>query len=328
VESSDLGELIDAAVGDVYRAAQLVVVDRGRTVVDAAAGDCARETLFDVASLTKALVTTTLAMRLHEAGRLPLERELRPGVTVRLALAHAGGLPGWRPLHRQAAGAADPRRAIVEAARSEPLEAEPGTRAIYSDLGFLLLGDAIEQAGEGRLDALWAPLADRLGVEARFVPDPSRCAPARIGPSGELRGVVHDENAHAMGGVAPHAGLFASAGAVSSIARALVADLHGGKGGLVGQETIRRFWSPSGVPGSSWCLGWDRPSPGASQAGARWPREGVGHLGFTGCSLWIDPPRERWVVLLSNRVLCDASGEKIKALRPRLHDAAVAALDG
>jgi CubicO group peptidase (beta-lactamase class C family) len=100
------------------------------------------------------------------------------------------------------------------------------------------------------------------------------------------------------------------------------------KDALVQPETVRRFWHPSGVPGSTWCLGWDRPSPGASSAGARWPRDGVGHLGFTGCSLWIDPPRARWVVLLSNRVHPTRANDAIKAFRPVLHDAVVAALDG
>jgi CubicO group peptidase (beta-lactamase class C family) len=87
------------------------------------------------------------------------------------------------------------------------------------------------------------------------------------------------------------------------------------------------MWSPSQVPGSTWCLGWDRPSPQGSSAGERWPKSGVGHLGFTGCSLWIDPARARWVVLLTNRVHPTRANDRIKAFRPALHDAIVAALD-
>jgi CubicO group peptidase (beta-lactamase class C family) len=131
-----------------------------------------------------------------------------------------------------------------------------------------------------------------------------------------------------MGGVAGHAGLFATAREVSRIAAALVGAWRGAADPIVATGTVRRFWSPSGTPGSTWCLGWDRPSPGASQAGARWPRDGVGHLGFTGSSLWIDPPRARWVVLLSNRVLFGRDHEAIRAFRPALHDAIVAALEG
>jgi CubicO group peptidase (beta-lactamase class C family) len=91
---------------------------------------------------------------------------------------------------------------------------------------------------------------------------------------------------------------------------------------------VRRYWSPSGVPGSTWCLGWDRPAATGSSAGTRWPRTGVGHLGFTGCSIWIDPPRARWVVLLSNRVHPTRANDRIKSFRPRLHGAIVEALDG
>ncbi len=322
--------LLRGGVGAVFPSAQLVVCDRGRTVLDEAVGGCGPDTLFDVASLTKALVTTTLTMRLVDAGRMRLADEVRPGVTVRLLLAHASGLPAWRPLHEIAAEEADLRRGVVDAARREPLEAAPGARSVYSDLGFILLGDAVERAGGARLDEQWAPIAAGLVVGATFDPDPARCAPARAG-EGELSlaGTVHDDNALAMEGVAGHAGLFATARDVSAIAAALVAAWAGEAAQPIARtETVRAFWSPCGIPGSTWCFGWDRPSPGASQAGARWPRDGVGHLGFTGCSLWIDPPRARWVALLTNRVYGDAPQDAIKAFRPSLHDAIVGALDG
>ena len=323
--------LLAQAVGRVFPAAQLVVLDRGSSVLERAAGECDAGTRFDVASLTKPLVTTTLAMRLIQAGKLALTDEVRPGVTVEHALCHATGLPAWRPLHELAGEADDLRAAVVEAARREPLECAPGTRSLYSDLGFILLGDAIERAGGARLDAQWAPIAEQLAIDARFHPD-GRCAPARGAPGDDpeldLRCVVHDDNALAMEGVAGHAGLFATADAVAAIAAKLVDDWRDGSGGLVDGGLLRRFWSPCGVPGSTWCLGWDRPSPSGSQAGERWPRDGVGHLGFTGCSLWIDPPRGRAVALLSNRVYLPEAGDAIKSLRPRLHDAIVAALDG
>jgi CubicO group peptidase (beta-lactamase class C family) len=245
--------MLREAVGTVFPAAQLVVCDGGRVVVDEAAGACDGATLFDVASLTKALVTTTLTMRLVEAGRLSLDEELRPGVSVRLALAHAGGLPAWRPLHeRVGEDAPDPRRAIVEAARREPLESPPGTRSVYSDLGFILLGDAVERVGGARLDAQWTEVAAALGVAATFDPDPERCAPTRRGEGDHewealLAGTVNDDNALAMEGVAGHAGLFSTARDVSTIAAALVAAWSGAGGApaIVREETVRTFWSPS-----------------------------------------------------------------------------------
>jgi CubicO group peptidase (beta-lactamase class C family) len=325
--------LLHDAVGPVFPAARLIICAAATPLLDESAGDCAADTLFDVASLTKPLVTTTLAMRLVDDGRLSLDHPLRPGVTVRHALCHATGLPAWRPLHEEIReDAADPRAAIVERIRSFPLEAEPGARSVYSDLGFILLGDALERAGGDRLDALFAPIAAAFAPGATFDPDPARCAPTRPTPPDQpeldLRGTVNDDNALALESVAGHAGLFATAGDVSALAAALIAAWSDRATSPIARpQTVRAFWTPSGVPGSTWCLGWDRPSPVASQAGARWPRDGVGHLGFTGCSLWIDPPRARWVVLLSNRVYTPAAGDAIKTFRPALHDAIVAALD-
>jgi CubicO group peptidase (beta-lactamase class C family) len=202
--------------------------------------------------------------------------------------------------------------------------------ARYSDLGFILLGATVERALGEPLDVAFAHrIAAPLGVGTTYRPrTASACAPTE----GELRGVVHDENARALGGVAGHAGLFSTARDVSRIAHALVAAWHGARSStvprLLAPARVRQMWTPSTVVGSTWCLGWDRPSPVGSSAGERWPHDGVGHLGFTGCSLWIDAPRARWVVLLTNRVHPTRDNERIKAFRPALHDAVVTALDG
>jgi CubicO group peptidase (beta-lactamase class C family) len=285
-------QLLHEAVGTVFPAAQLVVLDGGQTVLDVAAGDCDRDTLFDLASLTKALCTATLAHR-----HLPLDQELRPGVIVRLALCHATGLPAWKLLGPQP----------LEAVLREPLLRPPGSASVYSDLGYILLGAAL------------APLDVRFrteiaaGLEIGFGPrPPERCAPTED----DLRGVVHDENARALGGVAGHAGLFGHARDVAALVIALF------------RENQHPYWTPSAIPGSTWCLGWDRPSATGSSAGTRWPRDGVGHLGFTGCSMWLDPNRGRAVILLSNRVHPTRTNDRIKAFRPVLHDAVVEALDG
>jgi CubicO group peptidase (beta-lactamase class C family) len=336
---SEVDRLLDGAAGSVFPSARLIVIDALTKVKQRSAGGAKAETEFDIASLTKPLATVNLTMMALERGRIALADEPRPGVTVQQLLAHASGLPAWQLL-APAPGFADARAGIVEAVRSEPLESAPGAVSRYSDLGFILLGDWLEQRLGARLDALFTEwIADPLGLAIGYGPRaPAPCAPTE----GELRGVVHDENARAMGGVAGHAGLFATADDVAALAAVLLAT-WAGKSEIgftfsdksethftfpVSPSTLRKFWSPSGVPGSTWCLGWDRPSASGSSAGARWPRDGVRHLGFTGCSLWLDPPRGRAVVLLSNRVHPSRANDRIKPFRPLLHDAVSAALDG
>jgi CubicO group peptidase (beta-lactamase class C family) len=297
-------QLLHEAVGRVFPAAQLLVLDQRKPVLRLAAGDCTLSTLFDIASLTKPLSTVALVKHLLGRGRLSLDDEPRPGISLRLLLCHASGLPGWKLLGEF------PKSVIVERVRHEPLERAPGSASVYSDLGFILLGDAVEKAGGAPLDILFRDHV-ASGREIGYGPRPAeRCAPAE-----GLRGVVHDENARAMGGVAGHAGLFGHADDVAALT-------------LGWFDDPGPFWTPCGIPLSTWCLGWDRPSAVASSAGTRWPRDGVGHLGFTGCSLWIDPPRGRAVVLLSNRVHPTRENEAIKAFRPVLHDTIVEALDG
>lgn len=309
-------------MGRVYPAAQLVAVDRFSVVLDHAAGACGPQTLFDIASLTKPLATAALAAMALDDGSLTLDARPRPDLTVAQLLSHASGLPAWKLL-----GAT--RDEVLRTVAAEPLESAPGTVARYSDLGFILLGAAVEAALGEPLDAAFARrIAAPLGVGTTFLPrDAAACAPTE----GQLRGVVHDENARAMGGVAGHAGLFSTARDVSALAHAWVAAWHGVRSATVpklwARATVQKLWTPSAVPGSTWCYGWDRPAARGSSAGERWPRDGVGHLGFTGCSLWIDPPRARWVVLLTNRVHPTRANEAIKQFRPAIHDAIALALD-
>jgi CubicO group peptidase (beta-lactamase class C family) len=315
--------MLDDAVGRVFPSAQLIAVDRFSVVLDRAVGACSADTPFDIASLTKPLATTALAAMALDAGTLAVDARPRPELTVAQLLSHASGLPAWKLL-----GAT--RDEVLRTVMAEPLESPPGTVARYSDLGFILLGATVEKALGEPLDAAFARrIAAPLGVGTMFHPrDAAACAPTE----GDLRGVVHDENARAMGGVAGHAGLFSTARDVCTLAHAWVAAWHGVRSATVPKlwrrERVQQLWTPSGVPGSTWCYGWDRPAAHGSSAGERWPRAGVGHLGFTGCSLWIDPPRARWVVLLSNRIHPTRANDAIKQFRPAIHDAIVAALDG
>jgi serine-type D-Ala-D-Ala carboxypeptidase len=318
------------------------------------------DTVYDLASLTKALVTSLLAAQAVAEGRLRLDDPLvpdgrAPGATVGLALAHAAGRVAHRRFHDRVVDelggatwsipSAATRARVVEMAAEEPAAYPPGTRSLYSDLGFISLGDRLERTFGARLDRLADERLFRpLGLEATgFVsllePDGGRALlggrPVAAGPRCPVRGrlvvgEVDDLNAWAMGGIAGHAGLFGTGGDVARMAHALIAVWRGAPGAateIVPTGTLRSFWSPAGIPGSTWRRGWDGPAPANSLAGARLSRDAVGHLAFTGCSLWIDPARETFVAVLTNRVhpvVADDSG--FRALRPALNDAALEAL--
>ncbi len=339
------------------------------------------ETMYDVASLTKAVATSVLAMQEIGGGRLALDTKVatllsefssgtgadaghdegsglarsasgqgiseraRDDITVHQLLSHSSGLPAHRPFWKQAAQSPAERLAIARLAAREPLAYPPGTRAVYSDLGFILLGWLLERLTAARLDVLFQErIARPLGLAATtFVSLADSEARARLlgdrtvaatqisaERHGLVLGEVDDLNAFAMGGIAGHAGLFSTAGDLAALATALVASFRGqgqGDDGLVARDVIRQFWSPSGVPGSTWRLGWDGPAESGSQAGDRLSRAAVGHLAFTGCSLWIDPLREIVMVLLSNRVHpAVPTDDRFRRLRPALHDAALSAL--
>jgi len=316
-------DLLLSAVGPVFPAAQLVVVNGGAPLLERAVGAATLETRFDLASLTKPLATAALAARLIEQGAFASTTRPRPDCTVAQLLAHAGGLPGWRALGDPKKPSEKMRTKVIEAARAEASEYSAGTRSLYSDLGYILLGDAIERAAGERLDTLFArEIAGAIGAEVSYAPVSGDLAPTE----GELRGIVHDENARAMGGVAGHAGLFGDVRAVSRLVAAWVDAFHG-DGTIFDSPWVQRAWDNAGIPGSTWGLGWDHPAATGSSAGERWPKTGVGHLAFTGCSIWIDPPKRRWVILLSNRIYPTRANDAIKLFRPRLHDAIVAALD-
>ncbi len=316
------------------------------------------DTVYDLASLTKALVTGLLVMRGVGDGLLHLDRPLgdhleilahRPEVSLRRTLAHAAGFPAHRKLYEAMANGVElrpeGRRAIVRRAAMEPAVYAAGSRSIYSDLGFILLGELLEESMGTRLDVLadgllFRPLqlastgfVDILadGAQASFhgrdVAPTERC-PVR----GRLvLGEVHDLNAYAMGGVAGHAGLFANANDLLHLSFALIAAYRGagvaGAPPIVSPEVLRLFWQPAGIPGSTWRLGWDGPAATGSLAGSLLSRRAVGHLSFTGCSLWIDPEQETCVVVLCNRIHPEVRDDpRFRALRPALNDAALEAI--
>ena len=309
-------------------AAPLATVALGTLSYEADSSGVDRHTVYDLASLTKVLCTTTLALTLVEGGAVGLDDAVREwcpewtgadrqSVTVRHLLEHASGLPAHRPYYERCRG----RAAYEQAIAVEPLDYAPGTRSVYSDVGFILLGLILERAGGATLDAQfgrWRDTALGAEVAARFLPPAAwraRVAPTEFDAwrGRPLCGEVHDENAAALGGVAAHAGLFGTAAAVGACARWW---MDAGRRSSVAAAFMRR----GAVAGSSRALGWDTMLP-TSSCGTRMSPSAVGHTGFTGTSLWIDPPRDSYVVCLSNRVHPSRDGDAMVRVRPAIHDA-------
>jgi CubicO group peptidase (beta-lactamase class C family) len=311
-------------------------------------------TIYDLASLTKVIGTTTAAMMLVDDGLLHLDDPVmkhlpewgdtpaKRRVTVRNLLLHNAGLPAYVPLWRELRGREQYRRRIT----SMSLEYEPGTRTLYSDFGPILLGFIIEQISGRTLDVflrerLFEPLGMRdtgynplewpygtlfLDADAQGdVPDPqwARIAPTEndtVFRKRHIRAEVHDENAFALGGVAGHAGLFSSARDLAVFAQLLL------DGGFA---RGRRFIDPATIelftrrhdPSSSRALGWDTPDNAASAAGAYFSPRSFGHTGFTGTSIWIDPEDDLFVILLMNRVNPTRENQRHMTLRRAVADA-------
>jgi beta-N-acetylhexosaminidase len=311
----------------------------GRLTYDDGAAATSVDTLYDLASLTKVIVTTTMAMVLVDEGKLDIGRPVSaflPGfhggakdrVTVRHLLTHSSGLDWWGPLYKELKGP----EAYLKRIESMDLVYEPGTKSLYSDLGVFLLGQVLERVGGEPLDAFAAHrIFEPLGMKDTFYrPGPElrpRIAPTELDAwrGRLLQGEVHDENAYALGGVAAHAGLFATATDVARFAQMMldggVYDHHR----IVSREVIERFTRRADVPGSSRALGWDTPS-GESSAGHLFSPHSFGHTGFTGTSLWIDADRRLFVVLLTNRVHPTRDNDAIREVRPAVADAVVRAL--
>jgi CubicO group peptidase (beta-lactamase class C family) len=312
------------------------------------------DTVFDLASLTKVVGTATACWALVERGQLrlgepvaallpgfaePAEGEpaaWRAAVTVRQLLTHTSGLPAHRDL-RLVAGGRQERLAAVE---RTPLQSPPGEAVVYSDLGFILLGRVVEVAGGGTLDDVCRRLlfqpAD-MG-ETSWLPGPALRARAAAtewvadrgdGQPGHLRGVVHDENARALGGVAGHAGLFSTATDLARFAAMLARGGLAGGRRLLAAATVAAMSRPVVLgddDGRS--LGWQTAGRRRAPYGDLWSPRAFGHTGFTGTSLWLDPDRDLWVVLLTNAVhMGRAVGlPAMPRLRACFHNAVVAAL--
>jgi CubicO group peptidase (beta-lactamase class C family) len=317
-----------------------------------------RDTIFDLASLTKVMATTTAIMLLVEEGSIALDDPVaktlptfadrgKEAVTIRHLLCHAAGLKPWRAFHElliqkerktgeRLLGTPEGREWILDRVLRSGLVHEPGQAAVYGDLDFIVLAALVEAVSKQSFDAFCeSRIFTRLGLaDTRFFPIPvdgSQAAPDTVRrrvaatencPWREriVWGEVHDPNASAMGGVAGHAGLFSTADDVMRFARCFV-DAWYDRSDALPPARVREFSERQHLPESSdWALGWDTPTPGASSSGRHFSAHSVGHLGFTGTSLWIDLEREAIVVILTNRIHQVAKRSRFE-LRPILHDA-------
>lgn len=316
------------------------------------------DTIFDLASLTKPLATTVAVMLLAREMKIRIDDQVTRFIptfgvygksltTFRQLLNHTSGLPAWKPYYEEivknekagrinfvASRAA--KNYVLEQIHREKLLHPPGTESLYSDLGFMVLGEVVEALSGSSLDRFCQErIFKPLGLRSTAFIDLTQLRTRRLQPVAEmiaptencpwrkkiLCGEVHDDNAYSMGGVAGHAGLFSSARDIHQ----LVARLHQcflGKDKFLPQSLVRVFLArDESVKNSTFALGWDTPSPGKSASGNYFSPQSVGHLGFTGTSIWWDLEKNCHVVLLTNRVHPSRKNEKIREFRPQIHDA-------
>ena len=361
VESAFQGAVNDG----VFPGAVALVSKEGRVVFEKAFGCRATAepgapmdvgTIFDLASLTKPIATTAAFMLLVKEKKLRLDDLVTRVIpmygvlgknltTFRHLLSHSSGLPAWKPYFEEVIKGEKAGRINFVASRAaknfvyelihreRPLAA-PGSQCLYSDLGFMVLGEAIEVLSGNTLDRFCHEKVFRpLGLRAtgfidltqlrthRLQPVQSMIAPTENCPWRKkiLCGEVHDDNAYAMGGIAGHAGLFSSARDVHAFLVRMERCFYG-KDDFWPQGLVQEFFRRSGSPNGSFALGWDTPAADGSASGRLFSSQSVGHLGFTGCSLWCDLEKHCHIILLSNRVHPSRKNEKIKEFRPLIHD--------
>lgn len=342
-------KVLEQAIAErAFPAASLAVSHRHKLIALKAFGNFTYEpdspaatpaTIFDVASVSKVVATTAMAMLLYQRGLLDLDLPAvavvpefagtdprRRQITLRMLLAHSSGLTAYEKLYLKTRN----REELLAAVFAAPLTADPGTRAEYSDLGFITLAVALERLAEDSLDhfcqrEIFGPMGM---TQTAFKPRAtwqSSTAPTqddRAFRKRIIQGEVQDENASILGGVAGHAGVFATAQDIAIFADALLRGEN-----VIRHETLTVFTRRESTPaGTSRALGWDAPSR-PSQSGKYFSEHAFGHLGYTGTSLWIDPERELSITLLTNRSWPDCTNQKIKEVRPRVHDAVVEALE-
>lgn len=361
------GKMQEGVAQGVFPGAVLLVRHRGRTVHHEAYGHAClvlerepatRDTVYDLASLTKPLAAATALAVLAADGRIALDDSLERfipdlsqedlrRVTLRHLLNHSAGLAAWRPFYERIVPdgcrlwevpVSARQKALYDAVHREPLIEPVGSRCVYSDLGYILLKEILERVtGQEWAVLCHATVFAEMGMQGLFYMSENgptggdSVSEHRFAATEEdewrgrlLRGEVHDEHAAVLGGVSAHAGLFGTAEAVAETVGLWLAAVRGEASPLSSawsKEFVRR---QEVVSGASWALGWDTPSTGPggepSSSGRFFSPVSFGHLGYTGTSVWVDPEQELIVVLLTNRVHPTRKNDKIRVFRPALHD--------
>jgi CubicO group peptidase (beta-lactamase class C family) len=351
-----LDVLFDAVESRVFPGGVVVVGRAGNLVMEHSFGTLdggdgtpgvTVDTIYDVASLTKVVVTTTLAMVLYDKGHLPLDAKVhdyfpefsggdKENVAVADLLSHSSGILWWKDFYRSVKAEwsiAEVQEWYLEQICRLPLDYRPRTKSVYSDLGTIVLGGILERAAGRRLDEMARDrIFDPLGMSDTCF-NPPTSLKQRIAPTGwspwrdrVLVGEVNDDAAAAMGGMAPHAGLFSTGRDLSVFAQMMLNDGALDDRRVVERSTVELFTRRvDGIPESSRALGWDTPSR-ESTAGRYFSSCSYGHLGFTGTSLWVDPIRDLFVVLLTNRMSPSRDQKTMNGVRASFHDAVMEAL--
>jgi len=375
MSTSASGKIVDQAFKEairngVFPSAAVIAGKEGNKLFEGYYGGARNDTCFDIASLTKPVATATLVMLLVSEGllkysdtvyqwlagaRQPAHRKM----TVQHLLNHMSGLPAWQPYYRELpislVGTQAAKNLIFNECFAEPTIAEPGEKTIYSDIGYMILGAIVEEAGSATLDVLFAQhVARPLGLSNTFFVKLLGAAPADkdkttdnkqiAGPSGSgskmsdkqrrfaptedcpwrgkvVKGEVHDPNAYALGGIAGHAGLFSTAEDLHNFATAICQCYQGKSDWLPPNIIMEHLGKVTKKPEESeYTSGWCRPSRHRSASGRYFSANTIGHLGYTGCSMWIDLKKKFHIILLTNRIHPSATNEKIKSFRPEIHD--------
>lgn len=330
----------------VFPAAELLVGTPNQILHHNHYGDCHHNSLFDIASLTKVACTTTLAMIAVEEGKLSLTDKLidrislpqhpsHNDICIYHLLQHTSGLPAHRKFYleipAQDLGKLAAKELILNACSQEISEHPAGQQAVYSDIGFILLGRVLEELWGDDLDTVFErEIAKPWGLTTtHFVKTRAKHPETNYVPTEDcswrkhiVRGVSRDENCYTMGGVAGHAGLFANATDLHQFAKLFVAAASGSHE-FLNSSVVQNFIEPTTpapqIP-TERVLGWDTPNTPNSSAGRHFSKHSIGHLAFTGCSLWIDLEKQRWVILLTNRTYPTIDNNKIREFRPKIHD--------
>lgn len=301
-----------------------------------------QQTVFDLASLTKPLVTSLCLLALMEEKKLcdadtldkffPTAPVDKSGITILHLLTHSSGLPAHRPYYKELVKHPDHKRMerLMASILEEKLVFDPGKAHLYSDLGFIVLGRIIEKISGESLNEYWKkkiikPVQLIALENGLFFPTKEKYATKVYAGTGvcewtkkRLSGLVHDDNCRALGGVAGHAGLFGNSDALLSLCEVIALQFRGEyQHPSLNNEKVKKL---SCEKKGSWIFGFDTPTAGTSSCGHYFSENTIGHLGFTGTSFWIDIQRGIGIVLLTNRVACGETTAAIKKIRPLLHD--------